>query len=238
MSDKQKRKTIADYFANSPTMKQTELAKKLVTGAVGNESLGLANRLKEISNNRLADFSDSEFHSGLESTMFDIPQIDIPKMKIPRSLRAIDEQFTDFDIDGLTALKKDVNGLNSHDREAVQKMEDTLNKVEDVLEKYIDDYQTFEKLNSEQFRTIKMKQAELELEHENHVLKLMAQEAEAKLQSKYDWKEKWRHLFIKSLGTALFIGLLLFVGWLVKTYEWAELPYSSVFKSIVPFPKP
>jgi len=65
-----------------------------------------------------------------------------------------------------------------------------------------------------------------------------AQDTESKLDSKYDWKAKWRHLFIKSLGTALFIILLLFVGWLVKSYEWAELPYSGLFKSVVPFPKP
>ncbi len=175
----------------------------------------------------------SSLITGLSSQL---EPVAMPKLKIPRSLRNLDGkgQFKDFDVDELVTLKKQVQQMNAYsDEENV-----IMDKVEDVLDQYIKDFKEFKRLNDDQLRTITMKKAELELEHENHVLKLMTQEAEAKLQAKYDWREKGRHLFIKSLGTALFIGLLLFVGWLVKTYEWAELPYSSVFKSIVPFPKP
>lgn len=156
-----------------------------------------------------------------------------PKFKIPRALSDINRKYKDFDVDALTTLKKNVQDMDIYD----EKDRQLLNDVEDAIQRYIDDYQEFKKLNSEQIRQISMRKAELELEHETHQLKLMAKDAEAKLESKYDWKSKWRHLFIKSLGTALFISLLLFVGWLVKNYEWAELPYSSLFKTVVPLPK-
>ncbi len=162
-------------------------------------------------------------------------QAAIPKpLKMPRTLADFDRKFKEFDLDGLVALKRKIKDLDAYSDDDIK----TLNDLEDALQGYINDYKEFKKLNSDQHRQITMKKAELELEHENHVLKLITQEAEAKLSSKYDWKAKWRHLFIKSLGTALFITLLLFVGWLVKTYEWAELPYSGLFKSVVPFPKP
>ncbi|HFQ5357078.1 TPA: hypothetical protein ACGVAX_004322 [Vibrio vulnificus] len=157
-----------------------------------------------------------------------------PKLKIPRSIKDINREYKDFNIDALVELKKKVRNLDVYREED----SDVLSDVEDALQRFIDEHRKLKQLNSEQYRQITIKKAELELEHENHVLKLAAKDAESKLDSKYDWKAKWRHLFIKSLGTVLFIFLLLFVGWLVKTYEWAELPYSSLFKTIAPFPKP
>ncbi|MCW8336741.1 hypothetical protein, partial [Vibrio paucivorans] len=157
-----------------------------------------------------------------------------PRLKIPRSIKDINREYKDFDIDALVVLKKKVRDLDIYSEDD----SDVLSDVEDALQRFIDEHRKLKELNSEQYRQITIKKAELELEHENHVLKLAAKDAESKLDSKYDWKAKWRHLFIKSLGTALFIILLLFVGWLVKNYEWAELPYSGLFKSVVPFPKP
>ena len=157
-----------------------------------------------------------------------------PRLKIPRAIKDINREYKDFNIDALVELKKKVRNLDIYSEDD----SDVLGDVEDALQRFIDEHRKLKELNSEQYRQITIKKAELELEHENHALKLAAKDAESKLDSKYDWKAKWRHLFIKSLGTALFIALLLFVGWLVKTYEWAELPYSSLFKTIVPFPKP
>lgn len=157
-----------------------------------------------------------------------------PKLKIPRTIKNLNREYKDFDIDALVALKKRLRSLDVYNEDESEVLSDT----EDALQRFIDEHKKLKELNSEQYRQITIKKAELELEHENHALKLAAKDAESKLDSKYDWKAKWRHLFIKSLGTALFITLLLFVGWLVKTYEWAELPYSALFKSVVPIPKP
>lgn len=162
-------------------------------------------------------------------TGLDETKIKVPKLQIPRSLRLHDQgKFKDFNVDGLIELRKKVRKMNVYENEDAE----TLERVEDALSSYIEDFQEFKRLNDEQLRTITMKKAELELEHENHVLKLITKEAEAKLEVKYDWKEKWRHLFIKSLGTILFIGILLVVGTLVHKYDWLHLPYSSLFKNI------
>ncbi len=165
---------------------------------------------------------------------FELPEVDMPELKIPKAIKELNREYKDFDVDGLIELKKKVQDVGIYSEEDPDLSED----VEDALQRFIDEYQKFKELNSEQYRKIAIKRAELQLEHQNHALKLITQEAEAKLSSKYDWKAKWRHLIIKSLGTVLFITLLLLVGWLVKTYEWAELPYSGLFKSVVPFPKP
>ncbi|MBY7824331.1 hypothetical protein [Vibrio fluvialis] len=154
-----------------------------------------------------------------------------PKLRIPRLNRPSD--FDGIDISHLKDLIQKIQDVDVYE----DKDEKLFNQIEDALRKFVDCYNTFEELNSDQNRQLSMRKAELELEHQNLEYKLLAQEAESILKARYDWRDKWRHLFIKSLGTALFISLLLLVGWLVKNYEWAVLPYSSLFSNGIPMPK-
>lgn len=120
-----------------------------------------------------------------------------PRLKIPRAIKDINREYKDFNIDTLVELKKKVRNLDIY----CEDDSDVLGDVEDALQRFIDEHRKLKELNSGQYRQITIKKAELE--HENHALKLAAKDAESKLDSKYDWKAKWRHLFIKSLGTAL-----------------------------------
>ncbi|OED63688.1 hypothetical protein A165_01530 [Vibrio tasmaniensis ZS-17] len=216
MSDKENylsslSKITSGLKVNEPVLKQTQLASKVTSGLP-----------KSVLTTKSA--IPSSFEQAIAT----------PRLKVPRTITNLNREYKDFDIEALVALKKRVRGLDVYNEGA----SDVLSDTEDALQRFIDEHRKLKELNSEQYRQITIKKAELELEHENHALKLAAKDAESNLDSKYDWKAKWRHLFIKSLGTALFITLLLFVGWLVKTYEWAELPYSALFKSVVPLPKP
>ncbi|AKB03396.1 hypothetical protein VCSRO96_1346 [Vibrio cholerae] len=154
-----------------------------------------------------------------------------PKLRIPQLNRP--SELKDIDVGQLKDLRKQIQNADVYS----DSDEELYSKLEGALSKFIDCYETFEELNSSQYRQLSLKKAELELEHQNLEYKLLAQEAENRLKARYDWRDKWRHLFIKSLGTALFISLLLFVGWLVKNYEWAVLPYSSLFSNGIPMPK-
>ncbi|CAK3329126.1 hypothetical protein VCRA2128O94_300006 [Vibrio crassostreae] len=216
MSDKENylsslSKITSGLKVNESVLKQTQLASKVTSGLP-----------KSVLTTKAA--IPSSFEQAIAT----------PRLKVPRTITNLNREYKDFDIEALVALKKRVRGLDVYNEDA----SDVLSDTEDALQRFIDEHRKLKELNSEQYRQITIKKAELELEHENHALKLAAKDAESNLDSKYDWKAKWRHLFIKSLGTALFITLLLFVGWLVKTYEWAELPYSALFKSVVPLPKP
>ncbi|TKF90376.1 hypothetical protein, partial [Vibrio sp. F13] len=203
MSDKENylsslSKITSGLKVNESVLKQTQLASKVTSGLP-----------KSVLTTKSA--IPSSFEQAIAT----------PRLKVPRTITNLNREYKDFDIEALVALKKRVRGLDVYNEDA----SDVLSDTEDALQRFIDEHRKLKELNSEQYRQITIKKAELELEHENHALKLAAKDAESNLDSKYDWKAKWRHLFIKSLGTALFITLLLFVGWLVKTYEWAELPY-------------
>ncbi len=166
-------------------------------------------------------------------------QKDISRLISPRTPVEITEAIKSIDKKKLKELR---NRLNDFDLELKRSRykengqvvdgDDFKEQLEDALSKFIDCIDEFEDFNSQHARSVALKSAEYELEHQNMKNRLEVQDAEAKLKARYDWKEKWRHLFIKSLGTVLFIGILLTVGSLVHKYDWLHLPYSSLFKNI------
>ncbi|MDW6004448.1 hypothetical protein [Vibrio mangrovi] len=154
-----------------------------------------------------------------------------------RLINDLNKSLDGLDIEFLKDLRKRTHDAvfdYKRDPDGYNKLQDDL---DDALRKFIATFDEFERLNSEHERKLAFKEAELELDNKQLASRLHAIAEENRIKAKYDWGEKLRHLFIKSMGTALFIALLLLVGWLVKNYEWATLPYSSLFKTIVPIPK-
>lgn len=164
----------------------------------------------------------------------------VKKMSLPRGADKIKEALESVDSDSLKALRMSLKNVefDSYDNSG-EEIDNYLLKqnIDDALARFIETINIFEDLNSEHNRKVALKAAEYELDHQNLQNKLTFQNEEAKIKAKYDWREKWRHLIIKSLGTALFITLLMFVGWLIHTYEWAHLPYSNLFKTALSLPK-
>ncbi len=209
-------------------------ANKSVIGDLSSKAMNLSigNRLSRLSSD--VDASEAYTPASLIPSQKSISRLINPRspIEIEEALKSIDKkrlkelkgQLRDFDLSIKSSRYPDEGQLVDAD--------DLKENIEDALSKFISCIEEFEDFNSQHARSLSLKAAEYELEHQNMKNKLELQDAEAKLKAQYDWKEKWRHLFIKSLGTILFIGILLVVGSLVNKYDWLHLPYSSLFKSI------
>jgi hypothetical protein len=85
--------------------------------------------------------------------------------------------------------------------------------LENSLHKLIRDLNKTDDLNSEESRKISLKKQELELD------------------TRHDWKEKFRLFFFRILTTTLFVISLFAIGYIEDSYEWAKLPLSKYVKT-------
>lgn len=162
---------------------------------------------------KIPEIPKSNF-SGMDSKLQEIKPID------RRSRAEVREDFegelAKLDKNALVSLKEKVVKLDKYNNEDTDELWRCKEDLENSLVKLIRYIDKFEELNSEESRTVALKEKEL------------------KLEGKHDWYDKFRLFFFRVLTSMLFVSTLFAIGYIEKEYDWATLPLSKYVKPAPP----
>jgi phosphoenolpyruvate carboxylase len=162
------------------------------------------------------DFSNmiSNINALTAKNQFEIARPMIPDNRTRSERREdFERRLEGIDKKSLEDLKEIISNASSSD-ELMELKED----IEDSLTKFIQYYDQFNNLNSEESRKVALKEKEL------------------KLDARYDWREKARLFLFRILGSALVVATLFAIGYIEHEYEWARLPMSKYLNTSTTIP--
>lgn len=130
----------------------------------------------------------------------------------------LEVELTEIDFSRIERLRDGVRNLYSLETDDEENRERIKSEIDDVLTKYLNTYEKFEKFNSAESRNLYFKKQELALE------------------ASHDWSEKCRLFLFRILGSVLLVVTLFGIGYIESEFDWANLPMTKYLSAAQKIP--